>query len=135
MTTQATGTFEVQLQPQQPDDPAESALLGRLSIDKQFHGDLAATSKGTMLSAGTAVAGSAGYVALEQVSGTLHGRNGSFVLQHNGSMARGVPQLTITVVADSGTDELLGLAGTMAIRITDAQHFYDFDYTLTPPEG
>ena len=131
MTTQATGTFKVQLQPQQPDDPAGSALLGRLSITKEFQGDLIATSQGTMLSAGTTVADSAGYVALEQVSGTLQGRTGTFVLQHNGSMARGVPQLTITVVPDSGTAELLGLAGTMAIRITEGQHFYDFDYTLT----
>ena len=132
MTTQATGTFDVQLQPQGADDPAGDALLGRLSITKQFHGDLDATSKGTMLSAGTTVADSAGYVALEQVSGTLHGRNGTFVLQHNGTMTRGTPHLTISVVPDSGTGELLGLAGTMAIRITDEQHFYDFDYTLTP---
>ncbi len=131
MTNSATGTFEVQLQPQQADDPAASALLGRLSIDKQFQGDLAATSKGTMLSAGTAVPESAGYVALEQVSGTLHGRSGTFVLQHNGTMARGTPHLTISVVPDSGTNELLGLVGTMAIRMTDGQHFYDFDYTLT----
>ena len=132
MTTQATGTFEVQLQPQGSDDTAEDILLGRLSIDKQFQGDLVATSKGTMLSAGTAVADSAGYVALERVSGTLHGRTGTFVLQHSGTMTRGTPHLTITVVPDSGTADLLGLTGTMAIRITDEQHFYDFDYTLTP---
>lgn len=130
MTTQAQGTFEVQLTPQAADDKAEDSTLGRLSIDKQFSGDLAATSKGQMLSAGTPVAGSAGYVALERVNGTLHGRSGSFVLQHNGTMTRGTPQLTITVVPDSGTDQLVGLAGTMEIMIADGKHSYTFEYTL-----
>jgi len=130
MTTQAHGTFEVQLNPQAADEKAEDSALGRLSIDKQFQGDLEATSKGQMLTAGTDVAGSAGYVALEQVSGTLHGRSGSFVLQHNGTMTRGAPQLTITVVPDSGTDQLVGLAGTMAIMIADGKHSYIFEYTL-----
>jgi hypothetical protein len=101
-----------------------------MSIDKQFYGDLEATSKGEMLSAGTAVKGSAGYVAIERVSGTLHGRGGTFVLQHNGTMTRGAPQLTITVVPDSGTDQLMGLAGSMAIQIADGKHSYDFEYTL-----
>ena len=99
-------------------------------IDKQFHGDLEATSKGQMLAAGTAIEGSAGYVAIEQATGTLHGRSGSFVLQHSGTMARGAGQLAITVVPDSGTGELVGLAGTMAITIVDGQHLYDFEYTL-----
>ena len=126
----ATGTFEVKLNPQAPDGDTAEAALGRLTIDKQFHGDLAATSKGTMLAAHTAVEGSAGYVALERVSGTLHGRAGAFVLQHSGTMARGAQQLTITVVPDSGTDDLVGLAGTMAIIIADGRHSYDFEYTL-----
>jgi predicted flavoprotein YhiN len=120
----ASGTFEVKLTPQ------ESATIGRMSIDKQFHGDLEATSKGEMLSAMTDVKGSAGYVAIERVTGTLHGRSGSFVLQHSGTMTRGEPQLSVTVVPDSGTDELAGLAGTLTIRIADKQHFYEFDYTL-----
>ena len=112
------------------DDQAEGATLGRMSIDKQFHGDLEATSKGEMLTAGTGVKGSAGYVAIERVTGTLHGRSGSFVLQHSGTMTRGAPQLTITVVPDSGTGELAGLAGRMTIEIADGKHSYDFEYTL-----
>jgi len=119
MTTHASGTFEVKLNPQEQDDKSEDATLGRMSIDKQFHGDLKATGKGQMLTAGTAVKGSAGYVAIERVSGTLHGRNGTFVLQHSGTMTRGVPQLTIAVVPDSGTDQLVGLAGKMMIVIAD----------------
>ena len=103
---------------------------GRFLIDKQFHGDLEGTSKGQMLSAGTAVKGSAGYVAIEQVEGTLNGRKGEFVLQHTGIMTRGVPQLTITVVPDSGTDQLTGLTGKMAIIIADGKHSYEFDYEL-----
>lgn len=130
MTTRASGTFEVSLNPLVPYDKAEDGTLGRMSIDKQFHGDLEATSKGEMLTAGTGVQGSAGYVAIERVSGTLHGRNGAFVLQHSGTMTRGAPQLTITVVPDSGTGELEGLAGTMTIMIADGKHSYDFEYTL-----
>jgi hypothetical protein len=94
MMTRASGTFEVKLNPLAPDDKSEDATLGRMSIDKQFHGDLEATSKGQMLSAVTAVKGSAGYVAIERVSGTLHGRSGTFMLQHNGTMTRGAPQLS-----------------------------------------
>jgi Protein of unknown function (DUF3224) len=130
MTSKAHGTFEVTLTPQAPDDNTDESGLGRLSIDKQFQGDLEGTSKGTMLAAGTATEGSAGYVAIERVSGTLQGRGGTFLLQHNGIMARGAGQLTITVVPDSGTDQLAGLAGTMAIDIVDGKHFYDFAYTL-----
>lgn len=130
MTTHARGTFEVKLTPQPLADSAADPSLGRLAIDKQFHGDLEATSRGEMLSAGTGVEGSAGYVAIERVSGTLHGRSGSFVLQHNGTMNRGAPRLTITVVPDSGAGELAGLAGTMSIAIADGQHSYDFEYTL-----
>jgi hypothetical protein len=127
--TRATGTFDVKLIPQ-TSDPALSASLGRLSIDKQFHGDLDGTSKGEMLTGGTDVKGSAGYVAIERVTGTLHGRSGSFILQHSGTMTRGAPQLTITVVPDSGTGELAGLAGTMVIIIADGKHSYEFKYTL-----
>jgi hypothetical protein len=127
----AKGTFEVKLTPQKPDNKeAESANLGRMSSDKQFFGDLEATSKGEMLSAMTDVKGSAGYVALERVSGKLHGRSGTFVLQHSGTMTRGTPELSITVVPDSGTGELVGLAGAMAIKIDAGKHFYEFDYTL-----
>lgn len=130
MATHAQGTFEVKLTPQAPDHDIGDATLGRMAIDKQFHGDLEATSVGTMLSAGTSVNGSAGYVAIERVSGSLHGRSGTFVLQHNGIMNRGEAQLTITVVPDSGTEQLAGLAGSMAIMIADGQHSYDFEYTL-----
>jgi hypothetical protein len=101
-----------------------------MSIDKQFHGDLEATSKGQMLSAVTAVKGSAGYVAIERVSGTLHGRSGTFVLQHSGTMTRGAPQQSVTVVPDSGTGQLVGLAGKMTINITDGKHSYEFEYSL-----
>src|SRR3954451_24465772 len=127
--THARGSFEVTITPQ-AQDAAEGAAIGRLLIDKQFHGDLEARSKGQMLAAGTAIEGSAGYVAIEQASGTLHGRSGSFVLQHSGTMARGAGRLVITVVPDSGAGELVGLVGEMTINIVDGKHFYDFEYTL-----
>ena len=130
MTTRAHGTFEVKLAPQPVEGGAERAALARRTIDKQFHGDLEATSKGEMLAASTSVKGSAGYVALEQVTGTLGGRRGSFVLQHSGTMTRGAPSLTVRVVPDSGTDGLTGLTGAMTIIIADGKHSYDFDYTL-----
>lgn len=128
----ATGPFEVQLLPQPADGDAVDGLqLGRLQLDKRYHGDLQASGRGQMLSARSSVAGSAGYVAIEQVQGSLQGRSGSFVLQHHGLMDRGAKQLSITVVPDSGAGELLGLAGRMDIRIdADGRHFYDFDYTL-----
>lgn len=128
MTTHASGTFEVKLTPQ--NDNPEDGTLGRMLIDKQFHGDLEAVSKGQMLSAVTAVKGSAGYVAIEKVSGTLQGRKGTFVLQHNGTMTRGEPQLSVTVVPDSGTDQLTGITGKMTIIIADGRHSYNFEYTL-----
>jgi hypothetical protein len=121
----ATGAFEVTIQPLGSDE-----MLGRMSLDKQFHGELAATSKGEMLTAGTAVKGSAGYVAIERVSGTLHGRTGTFILQHTGTMNRGAPQLTISVVPDSGTGDLAGIAGTMTIDIDAGKHTYELTYTL-----
>jgi hypothetical protein len=131
MTTRASGAFEVKLTPQPPDDDAGgAAAIGRLSIAKQFQGDLEATSTGVMLAIHTVVEGSAGYVAMEQVSGALHGRRGSFALQHSGVMTRGAAQLSVTVVPDSGTDELAGLAGRMMIHIDGGRHSYDFDYTL-----
>ena len=130
MTTRARGTFDVKLSPLATYDQAEGSLLGRMSIDKQFRGDLEASSKGEMLTAGTNVKGSAGYVAIEQVSGVLQGRSGTFILQHSATMTRGVPQLSITVVPDSGTGELAGLAGRMTIEIADGKHSYDFEYTI-----
>jgi hypothetical protein len=130
MAAHATGTFEVKLTPQPPEDKAEGSTLGRMSGDKQFHGDLEGTSKVQMLTAMTDVKGSAGYVAIERVTGTLHGHTGSFVLQHSGSSNRGTTQLSITVVPDSGTGQLVGIAGKMTITITDGKHSYDFEYTL-----
>jgi hypothetical protein len=130
MTTHAGGSFDVKLTPQALGHPAEGALLGRMLIDKQFHGDLEATSIGEMLSAGTDVKGSAGYVAIERVSGTLHGHGGSFVLQHSGTMTRGAPQLSVTVVPDSGTGGLIGITGSMSISIVEGKHLYAFDYAL-----
>src|SRR5271157_6255160 len=126
----ATGTFEVKLLPQPSGDPAADATLGRMSIDKQFHGDIEGTSKGQMLTAGTSVKGSAGYVAIEKVSGALRGLSGTFVLQHTGIMTRGAPQLTITVVPDSGTDQLEGLTGKMTSNRADGRHSYEFEYSL-----
>jgi hypothetical protein len=130
MSTHATGTFEVKLDPQQPEDKAEGSSLGRMSIDKQFHGDLEATAKGQMLTALTDVKSSAGYVAIERITGTLHGRSGSFVLQHSGIMTSNSQQQTVTVVPDSGTGQLIGLAGKMTGRIADGKHSYDLEYTL-----
>jgi Protein of unknown function (DUF3224) len=126
----ATGTFEVKLSPLSLNNNAADSSLGRLDIDKQFFGDLVASSRGEMLSAGTAVKGSAGYVAIERVSGTLQDRTGSFVLQHTGIMNRGEPKLEIAVVPDSGTDQLMGLSGTMTISKVDGVHTYEFEYTL-----
>ncbi len=131
MTNHITGPFEVKLTPQPLAEAGAESGLGRMSMAKQFHGELEATSQGEMLSATTSVDSSAGYVAIERVTGTLAGRRGSFVLQHCGSMNRGMPQLNITVVPDSGTEELTGLTGTMSIKIeVDGKHFYDFEYSL-----
>jgi hypothetical protein len=130
MPTTANGAFEVKTLPQPSDPAAGGNALGRLLLDKQFHGDLEATSKGTMLAAGTAVQGSAGYVALEIVTGTLHGRTGTFVLQHTGTMTRGTPQLSVTIVPDSGTDQLINLSGKMSIDRADGKHSYTLEYTL-----
>jgi hypothetical protein len=130
MASRANGTFEVKLNAQPPVENVGDPSVGRLSIDKQFHGDLEAASKGEMLAAGTDVKGSAGYVAIERVTGTLQGRTGSFALLHRGIMTRGEPQLSVIVVPDSGSGQLIGLAGTIAINIVEGKHFYDFEYIL-----
>jgi hypothetical protein len=130
MSIHAIGSFEVKLTPQPWNGNADGAALGRMTIDKQYHGDLEATGKGQMLTAAGGVQGSAGYVAIERVSGTLHGSNGSFVLQHTGTMTRGSPQLDIRVVPDSGTEQLTGIAGELSITIADGKHSYDLEYTL-----
>jgi hypothetical protein len=128
--THAAGPFDVKVTPQAP-DPGGDPAVGRMLLDKRFHGDLEATSRGQMLTAGTEVEGSAGYVAIEKVDGTLHGRRGKFTLQHSGTMTRGAPSLTIRVVPDSGTGELAGISGTMSITIAaDGAHSYDFEYAL-----
>jgi hypothetical protein len=129
MQKRATGTFEVTMNRQPPYDAAAGASLGRISITKIFRGDLEGSSTLEMLSAISEVQGSAGYVAIERVSGNLHGRAGSFVLQHSGIMTRGKAQLSVTVVPDSGTEELRDIAGTMTIDIVDGKHLYGFDYT------
>src|SRR4051812_34478619 len=115
----AVGSFEVNLQPLSNAEVSSEALFGRMLLTKKFSGDLQASARGQMLSAGTATRGSAGYVAIDHVTGMLDGRTGSFVLQHSGSMNRGVPTLSIMVVPDSGTGELTGLTGTLSINIVD----------------
>jgi len=131
--THATGPFEVKLNPEPPSGAAERAGIARLSLDKQFSGELEATSQGEMLAFRSSVEGSAGYVAMETVRGTLHGRSGSFVLQHSSVGTRGTPVQSISVVPDSGTGNLAGLAGRMTISIIDGRHSYHFDYTLAEP--
>jgi len=132
MAMHASGAFEVKLNPLPAYNTSADAKLGRMSIDKQFHGGLEGTSQGEMLSAMTDVKGSAGYVAIERVSGTLNGRRGTFVLQHNATMSRGEPFLNIIVVPDSGSGELAGLSGSMKIIIAEGRHSYEFDYSLAP---
>ena len=128
-TMHATGPFDVKVTRQ--DDNSEDPLLNRMILDKHYHGDLEAAGKGQMLAAGTEVKGSGAYVAIEKVTGTLHGHNGSFVLQHTGTMTQNVPQLTIVVVPDSGAGELKGLTGKMTINIAaDGKHSYDLEYML-----
>jgi hypothetical protein len=125
------GLFDVVVTPQAPTDGVGDVLIGRMALSKQFHGDLTATSLGQMLaSSSTSVKGSAGYVAMERVDGTLLGQRGSFVLQHSSTMNRGVPTQNITVVPDTGTDELVGLTGRMTIDIIEKKHYYDFEFEL-----
>ncbi|MDX2139716.1 MAG: DUF3224 domain-containing protein [Chloroflexota bacterium] len=130
MNNTAIGTFDVTLTPQAAETETTNPAVGRMKIDKRFYGDLDATAAGQMLTALTAVEGSASYSAIEQVSGTLHGRSGTFLLQHTGIMTRGERSLTITVVPDSGTGELADIFGAMAITIDNAGHHYQFSYTL-----
>lgn len=130
MSMIAKGTFTVKLAPMPFEGQPEGTLLGRMSIDKQISGDLAATTRGQMLSAMTATKGSAGYVAIERVDGTLHGKAGSFVLQHTGTMNRGEPSLSVTVVPDSATGQLAGLRGDFKIIVSEGRHSYEFAYTL-----
>jgi hypothetical protein len=130
MLKRAKGSFEVKITPLESFNKDEGAMLGRMSLEKIFKGDLEGVGKGEMLTGGDPKSGSAGYVAMEQVSGTLHGKKGTFLLQHNGSMNRGDHALSITVVPDSGTGELTGISGTLTIKIEDGKHFYEFDYTL-----
>jgi hypothetical protein len=130
----ASGTFDVKIIPLDPADEAgDGNTLGRMSIDKQIHGDLEASTQGQMLAARTAIADSAGYVAIERVTGTLAGRTGTFALQHWGIMDKGAPELKISVIPDSATGDLAGLSGTMTIDIQPGgKHFYVFTYTLPP---
>ena len=130
MTLQATGTFEVKMQPQGDGDVAEGSSLGRMALDKRFSGDLEASGKGEMLAARSGVPTSAAYVAIERVSGRLHGREGSFVLVHKGVMTKQAQSLVIEVVPDTGTGQLKGLTGKLGIRIEDGRHYYDFEYSL-----
>lgn len=130
MTRQVSGSFDITRNAEPPFDTADGVVLGRMRFDKTFHGPLAATSVVHMTSAMTAVKGSAGYVAVERITGSLEGKAGSFVVLHTGLMDRGAPSLTITVVPDSGTGELVGLAGEMAIEIVEGEHRYRMTYTL-----
>jgi hypothetical protein len=127
----ANGSFDVKVTPQTLADPDADKSLGRMSIEKQYHGDLEAAAKGEMLTASTEVKGSGVYVAVERVTGMLQGRKGSFALHHTGVMTRGTPQLRITIVPDSGTDQLSGIEGAMNITIENDKHSYDFAYTLS----
>lgn len=127
----ASGEFQVKLQPMDSyAKGTEGINIGRMSIDKTFSGDLVATSQGEMLSAMTTVKGSAGYVAIEQVSGSLSGKQGNFVLQHFGTMNQGKDRLVLEVTPDSGSGELKGLSGKMLIKIENGKHFYEFDYEI-----
>lgn len=128
----ASGEFEVKLLPQAAEEGFPEP--GRLMLDKVFRGDLEATSRGQMLAIRTATEGSAGYVAMERVSGALAGREGTFALQHSGTMDRGKPSLSVTVVPDSGTGDLVGLSGRMDILIEGGKHFYSFDYSFAAAE-
>jgi hypothetical protein len=130
MAQQVKGQFEVKRAPQGTCDLGDGAVAAHIRFDKRFQGPLEATSVVHMLAVGTEVEGSAAYVALERITGSLDGRTGAFFMQHNGVMDRGQPSLSLTVVPDSGTGELKGLTGRLAIDITDGQHYYTFDYSL-----
>lgn len=130
MTTTVEGAFDVKIIPQTAEASADGNVIGRMLLDKRFYGALDATSTGQMLAMRSSVAGSAGYVAMELVRGTLAGRAGSFVLQHSGSMNRGAASLSLNVVADSGAEALAGLVGSMEIIVSEGKHSYKFAYLL-----
>lgn len=126
----ANGSFEVKMMPMAAEAGVGDPSVCRMNLHKTFHGELNAVGSGQMLALRTATEGSAGYVALERVSGTLHGKVGSFALQHRGVMTRGAPELLVTIVPDSGTDELMGISGQLEIEIKDGKHFYALEYDL-----
>lgn len=128
--THATGSFDVSMKPASPPEKEGRTAIGRMVLDKQYFGDLAATGKGEMLTAVTDTAGSAAYVAIERISGTLNGKKGSFVIQHNGTMRAGAQHLSIGVVPDSGTEQLTGISGKMALKVVEGKHVYELDYVL-----
>ena len=130
MTGHAEGTFDVKTIPLSPDDATADTSISRFALNKQYHGDLEAASKGEMLGAGNPAAGTAGYVAIEQVTGTLAGKSGSFALQHYGNMSQGKFELNVKVVPGSRPGELTGIAGAMTIIVADGKHSYTFDYSL-----
>lgn len=130
MTHNASGRFEVKLGAPIPEDVGEARAVTRRTIEKRFYGDLEGSGMGEMLAVETDVDGSAGYVAMERISGVLDGHQGTFALQHSGTMERGISFLTVSVVPDSGTDQLVGLEGRMTISIFNGQHLYEFEYTL-----
>ena len=135
MTLHSEGTFDVKTAPLPADQAPADSSIGRYSLDKQYHGALAGSAKGEMLGAGNPATGTAGYVAMEQVSGTLDGRKGSFALQHFGTMQSGKLELRVTIVPGSGTGELHGIAGSMIIAMADGKHSYTLDYTLPTTIG
>ena len=130
MSLHAEGTFDVKNPPLAADDALTGTAIGRFGLDKQFHGDLEGASKGEMLGAGNPATGTAGYVAIEQVTGTLNGRTGSFALQHFGTMVDNKFDLVVKVVPGSGTGDLSGISGTMTITIANGKHSWKFDYRL-----
>ncbi|UNK49216.1 DUF3224 domain-containing protein [Lysobacter sp. S4-A87] len=134
MAQQVKGEFEVKRTPEGGCDLGDGAVAGHFRFDKRFHGALDATAVVHMLAVGTEVEGSAAYVAVERIAGSLDGRVGAFLTQHTGTLDRGAPTLAVTVVPDSGSGELKGLSGRMTIDIADGKHFYSFDYELTQPE-
>ncbi len=126
----AAGTFEVTVTPQPEEAGVGDECISRMALAKRFHGDLQATALGQMLATRTPTPGSAAYVALDRVTGSLHGRSGNFSLQHSGTMDRGAPTLDIMIVPDSGSAELSGISGRLRIRIDEGEHFYELDYEL-----
>lgn len=130
MPLHAEGTFEVKNFPLGSDEAVTGTGIGRFGLDKQFHGDLEGTSKGEMLGAGNPATGTAGYVAIEQFTGTLNGRTGSFALQHFGTMEENKFDLLVKVVPGSGTEDFIGISGIMTIAIANGKHSWHFDYTL-----